>query len=63
MHIKLIIVMGVPWLFEILSTIFPEPKEMWVFTDLINSLQGLFIFIIFVLNRKMISAIKVRFGE
>jgi hypothetical protein len=62
-YCKIVFVMGIPWLFEFLSYIFPNPRELWIVTDVINSLQGLFIFIIFVLNRKVLTGLGTKFGE
>jgi hypothetical protein len=62
-YCKIVFVMGIPWLFEILSSLFPDPRELWIVTDVINSLQGLFIFIIFVLNRKVLMGLGAKFGN
>lgn len=46
---KLFILMGVNWSMEIIQWLFENsPWYIWYFSDLINSLQGLIIFIIFV---------------
>ncbi|XP_033229424.1 probable G-protein coupled receptor Mth-like 1 isoform X2 [Belonocnema kinseyi] len=54
LYVKLILVMGVTWIFEIIA-FFTEPHhEAWVLTDVLNSLQGVIIFIIFVVTRKRV---------
>lgn len=48
--IKLVIVMGITWIADVLSFAhgvwFGETHYIWIFTDLINALQGVFIFIV-----------------
>ncbi|XP_071526553.1 probable G-protein coupled receptor Mth-like 1 [Panulirus ornatus] len=46
----LLVVMAGCWVTEILSWKIP-PFEIWAVTDILNSLQGLFIFVIFIANR------------
>ncbi|XP_032665203.1 G-protein coupled receptor Mth2-like [Odontomachus brunneus] len=49
LYVKLFILMGITWSMEIISWIFKSaPEYTWDFSDLINSLYGLMIFIIFV---------------
>ena len=43
---KLVVVMGVSWIADVLSWAVGGPQELWYLTDLINCLQGLFIFIV-----------------
>lgn len=47
---KLVIVMGVTWLFDLISWAhsawFGGSYVIWIVTDLINTLQGVFIFIV-----------------
>lgn len=43
---KLVVVMGVTWIADVLSWAVGGPAEVWYFTDLINCLQGVFIFIV-----------------
>lgn len=38
--------MGVSWGADVLSWAAGGPKELWYLTDIINTLQGLFIFIV-----------------
>jgi hypothetical protein len=43
---KLVIVMGLTWVIDVLSWCIGGPDYLWYATDLINALQGLFIFIV-----------------
>lgn len=43
---KLVVVMGVTWISEVLSWVIGGPQEVWYLTDVINCLQGVFIFIV-----------------
>lgn len=44
--LKLVVVMGVTWIADVLSWIIGGPHSAWFFTDLINALQGVFIFLV-----------------
>lgn len=41
---KLVVVMGVTWVADVISWAVGGPQYLWYFTDLINALQGVFIF-------------------
>lgn len=43
---KLVVVMGVTWVADVASWVFGGPDYIWLVTDLINALQGVFIFIV-----------------
>ncbi|XP_046390301.1 probable G-protein coupled receptor Mth-like 3 [Ischnura elegans] len=60
-YVKLYVVMGITWIMEILSFVIGGSKCIWVFTDMINTLQGLWIFIILICNRKVIGLLRKRF--
>ncbi|KAM3965240.1 putative G-protein coupled receptor Mth-like 3 [Aphomia sociella] len=62
LYIKLFIVMGVNWLLEVISALYPELDNFWRFTDAYNVLIGVIIFIIFVCKRKIFRLIKKRLG-
>ncbi|KAK3932517.1 G-protein coupled receptor Mth2 [Frankliniella fusca] len=47
-YLKLFLIMGVNWVAEIISNLFPEPSYLWMLSDVTNSLQGILIFILFV---------------
>lgn len=53
--------MGVSWMLELLATIFGGDSIWWDIPDVFNSLQGVFVFIIFVLNKKTFKAFKKTF--
>ncbi|XP_023955200.2 probable G-protein coupled receptor Mth-like 3 isoform X2 [Bicyclus anynana] len=59
---KLWIVMGAGWVSELLSTIVTEPQWLWNIVDLMNELQGVFIFLILVAKPKVYLLIKKRLG-
>ncbi|KAH8416405.1 hypothetical protein KR222_002046, partial [Zaprionus bogoriensis] len=44
--LKLVVVMGVTWIWDIISWLVGGPHDAWLLTDLINALQGVFIFIV-----------------
>lgn len=52
-YLKLSIVMGLNWLLEIISFLYPGFK-MWYITDAYNILIGLAIFLIFVCKKKIL---------
>ncbi|PSN56908.1 hypothetical protein C0J52_00699 [Blattella germanica] len=52
LYLKLFLVMGIPWIFELLSFIVDNSSGFWLVTDLLNCLQGLIIFLILVVFRK-----------
>ncbi|KAF2357415.1 GPCR family 2 secretin-like [Trinorchestia longiramus] len=57
LYVKLFVVMGVTWICEVIS--FQEGTcEVWMVTDIINSLQGVFIFIIFVCKRTVFQKLR-----
>uniref|UniRef100_A0AB38ZED9 Venom G-protein-like protein 1 n=1 Tax=Ectomocoris sp. TaxID=3104572 RepID=A0AB38ZED9_9HEMI len=55
LYMKLFLVMGINWIAELISFILGEevPHYLWYVTDLTNTLQGVFIFIIFVWKRRV----------
>ncbi|CAB0040871.1 unnamed protein product [Trichogramma brassicae] len=44
--LKLVIVMGVPWIFDVLSWMAGGPDFLWYVTDLCNAAQGVLIFLV-----------------
>lgn len=48
--LKLVLVMGVTWIFDVISWIhgiwYGDPHYIWMITDLINALQGVLIFLV-----------------
>ncbi|XP_050353862.1 G-protein coupled receptor Mth2-like [Nymphalis io] len=60
MTVRLFIVMGLPWIFEMISSLL-KPHIIWVVTDIFNTLQGPLIFLILVVfRRKVIKAMHKR---
>ncbi|XP_022116252.2 probable G-protein coupled receptor Mth-like 4 [Pieris rapae] len=53
MTLKMFIIMGLPWIFEMISTFF-EPHIIWTLLDIFNLIQGLLIFIVLVVLRKRV---------
>ncbi|XP_041969758.1 G-protein coupled receptor Mth2-like [Aricia agestis] len=51
--LKLIVVMGLPWVFELISSLAGK-SLIWVVIDIFNALQGLVIFYILVVIRKRV---------
>lgn len=56
--IKLVVVMGVSWIADIISWLVGGPQEVWYFTDIINCLSGVFIFIVVGCQPQVLSAVK-----
>ncbi|XP_018567392.1 G-protein coupled receptor Mth2 [Anoplophora glabripennis] len=54
--IKLFFVMGISWIFEVVSALFEEntSRWIWVIPDALNALQGFLIFLILVVFRKKV---------
>ncbi|CAH2048767.1 unnamed protein product, partial [Iphiclides podalirius] len=61
LYLKLFTVMGINWILEVISALYPEAEYIWNFTDAYNVLIGVTIFIIFVCKRKIYRLIKKRF--
>lgn len=56
--LKLVVVMGVTWIADIISWLVGGPHSNWFFTDLINALQGVFIFIVVGCQPQVWAAVK-----
>ncbi|GFS90183.1 g-protein coupled receptor Mth2 [Nephila pilipes] len=52
LYVRLGLMMGVTWLIGIIAT-FSNIRTLWFIFDLLNSLQGLFIFLLFTCSRKV----------
>ncbi|CAG9786891.1 unnamed protein product [Diatraea saccharalis] len=63
LYIKLFAVMGINWILEVISALYPGAYGLWRVTDVYNVLIGLTIFIIFVCKRKIYYLIKKRIKE
>ncbi|XP_017787619.1 PREDICTED: G-protein coupled receptor Mth2-like [Habropoda laboriosa] len=68
MNVKLFVVMGISWIAEIVSSFvnrysnYNWREELFYATDGINCLQGLLIFLLFVMKRRVHQALKKRLG-
>lgn len=60
LYVKLFSVMGVSWILEVFSALYPEAQLFWQFTDSYNALIGVSIFVVFVCKRKIFRLIKKR---
>ena len=72
MNVKLFTVMGISWIAEIISSLlnkyttdeqFQYKEELFYLPDTINCLQGVFIFVLFVVKRRVHEALRKRFGH
>ena len=59
MYLKLFIGMGFIWIFEIISGLVHKETgaAAWYFTDVLNMLQGFYIFFVFICKRKVFNVI------
>lgn len=44
--LKLVVVMGITWIADVVSWAIGGPQYLWYITDIINALQGVFIFVV-----------------
>lgn len=58
LYLKLFGLMGVTWVFEIVSYVVGGPASYWYITDIINALRSVFIFALFCLKRKVFALLK-----
>ncbi|XP_013145250.1 PREDICTED: G-protein coupled receptor Mth-like isoform X2 [Papilio polytes] len=61
LYLKLFTVMGINWILEVVSALYPDAEYIWMFTDAYNLLIGVTVFFIFVCKRKIFHLIKKRF--
>lgn len=52
-YLRIFILMGVTWFFELISFVVDAPEEWSYFTDILNCLHGFFIFSQFVLKPRV----------
>jgi hypothetical protein len=60
LYLKLFVVMGINWVAELISFMCGGPQEIWYLPDIANTLQGVFIFVIFVCKRRILGLVKGR---
>lgn len=56
--LRLVIIMGITWIVDLLSWAIGGPTYVWFLTDLVNALQGVFIFIVVGCQPQVWSAVK-----
>lgn len=56
--LKLVVVMGITWIADVASWALGGPDYLWYITDVINSLQGVLIFIVVGCQPQVWSAVK-----
>ncbi|KAK6640696.1 hypothetical protein RUM44_012393 [Polyplax serrata] len=62
LYMKLLLLMGLPWIAELISWMVGGPSYYWYLTDIINLLRAVFIFAVFCCKKQVIIEIKRRFG-
>lgn len=60
LYLKLFMLMGILWIFEVLSYFVNVEGGIWNFTDTINSLQGVLIFLVVVCRKRVLHALSKR---
>ncbi|XP_031622142.1 G-protein coupled receptor Mth2-like [Contarinia nasturtii] len=60
LYLRLFIVMGVTWSMEGISFLISENSDFFLLTDICNTIQGVLIFVLFVLKRRVVRLIKKR---
>ncbi|XP_055318309.1 G-protein coupled receptor Mth2-like isoform X2 [Sitodiplosis mosellana] len=60
LYLRLFIVMGVTWSMEGLSFLISKESYFFLLTDICNAIQGVLIFVLFVLKRRVLRLIKKR---
>lgn len=61
MYLRLFIVMGVTWSMEGISFLISPENDLFLLTDICNTSQGVLIFVLFVMKRRVLRLIKKRF--
>ncbi|XP_073956041.1 G-protein coupled receptor Mth2-like [Choristoneura fumiferana] len=63
LYVKLFTIMGINWILEIFSALYPQADNVWRFTDAYNTMTGFYIFVIFVCKKKILCLIKKRYHQ
>jgi len=63
LYLKLFCLMGVTFVFEVISWAVEAPAYYWYATDAINSLRGVFVFFIFCWKRSVLNLLLARAPE
>lgn len=61
LYLRLFIVMGVTWSMEAISFFISAESDFFLLTDICNTIQGVLIFVLFVMKRRIFRLIKKRF--
>lgn len=61
LYLRLFIVMGVTWSMEGVSFLISPESNFFLLTDICNTIQGVLIFVLFVMKRRVLRLIKKRF--
>ncbi|XP_077293111.1 G-protein coupled receptor Mth2-like [Arctopsyche grandis] len=61
LYLKLFLIMGLNWVAEWVSFFADGDSYLWMFTDFCNSIQGIFIFILFVWKKKTKNLVIARY--
>lgn len=60
-YLRLFVIAGITWTLEVVSFLIAPSSTAFLFSDIWNTLQGMFIFILLVLRRRVLRLIKERF--
>ncbi|CAF4932982.1 unnamed protein product [Pieris macdunnoughi] len=63
LYVKLFIVMGINWVLEVISALYPKANSIWKFTATMSTKVGVIIFILFVCKKKIFRLLKNRIKE
>lgn len=61
LYLRLSVVMGISWILEVISFLVAADSLIFMAGDMWNTLQGVFIFILFIMRRRVLRLIKERF--
>lgn len=60
LYLRLFVVAGVIWILEVISFLIAPTSNFFLVIDICNSLQGVFIFILFILRPRVLRLIRYR---
>ncbi|KAG8228113.1 hypothetical protein J437_LFUL000115 [Ladona fulva] len=60
LYLKIFLIMGILWVFEVLSFVVNDSEGFWYITDTLNSLQGVFIFFVVVCRTRVLNGLAKR---
>lgn len=56
--LKLVVVMGITWIADVISWIIGGPQHLWHFADIVNTFQGVLIFLVVGCQRVVLTSLK-----